>query len=172
MWAIYWQTFHFTKGVLWDQERKEKDVAQEKKKDGALQKNDKNRAGGKIKKMAGKQQRDYWGDMSRRGDVRYTVSCGDKDDQLLTPLHFNCQNKKLVQASWAFLLRRRASHRQKHETCISWEGCDKGSLMYHMQSMYEYCKRATPSLKFNIICFEKKTKTKGGRPSLNNPSQF
>lgn len=48
--------------------------------------------------MAGKQQRDYWRDMTRRGNVRYAVSERDKDDQLLTPLHFNCQNKKLVQA--------------------------------------------------------------------------
>lgn len=74
----------------------------ERKKDGAVKKNDKNRAGGKIKKMAGKQQRDYWRDMTRRGDVRYAVSEGDKDDQLLTPLHFNCQNKKLVQALCVF----------------------------------------------------------------------
>ena len=74
----------------------------EREKDGAVKKNDKNRAGGKIKKMAGKQQRDYWGDMTRRGDVRYAGSWGDKDDQLLTPLHFNCQNKKLVQGACAF----------------------------------------------------------------------
>lgn len=59
------------------------------------------------KKMAGKQQRDYWGGMSRRGDVRYTINWRDKDDQLLTPLHFNCQNKKLVQASSVSLLRGR-----------------------------------------------------------------
>lgn len=72
------------------------------KRDGTVKKNDKNRAGGKIKKMAGKQQRDYWRDMTRQGDVRYTVSCGDKDDQRLTPLHFNCQSKKLVQAPWVF----------------------------------------------------------------------
>ena len=48
-----------------------------------------NRAGGKIKKMAGKQQRDYWRDTMRRGDVRFAVSEGDKEDHLLTPLHFN-----------------------------------------------------------------------------------
>ncbi len=52
--------------------------------------------------MAGKQQRDYWRDMTRRGDVRYAVSERDKDDQLLTPLHFNCQNKKLVQVLCVF----------------------------------------------------------------------
>lgn len=102
MWAIHWQTFNLKKGVLWDQQRKEKDVAPEEKKDRALKKNDKNRAWGKVNKMAGKQQRDYWGDMSRRGDVRYTVSFGDKHDQLLTPLRFNCQNKKLVQAFCVF----------------------------------------------------------------------
>lgn len=52
------------------------DVAQEREreKDGAAKKNDKNRAGGRRKKMAGEQQRDYWRDMTRRGDVRYTVS--------------------------------------------------------------------------------------------------
>lgn len=64
--------------------------------------NDENSAGGKIKKMAGKQQRDYWRDMTRQGDVRYAASWGDKDDQLLTPLHFNSQNKKLVQAPRVF----------------------------------------------------------------------
>lgn len=80
-------------------------VAQEKK-DGRLKRSDKNREGGKIKeKIAGKQQRDYWRGMSRRGDVRYTINWGDKDDQLLTPLHVNCQNKKLVQASSVSLLR-------------------------------------------------------------------
>lgn len=52
--------------------------------------------------MAGKKQRDYWRDMTRRGDVRYALSEGDKDDQLLTPLHFNCQNKKLVQGLCVF----------------------------------------------------------------------
>lgn len=70
--------------------------------------NDKNSAGGKIKKMAGKQQRDYWGDMTRRGDVRYAVSWGDKDDQLLTPLQFNSQNRKLVQAPCVFFSSRGA----------------------------------------------------------------
>lgn len=81
-------------------------VAQEKKEDGRLKRSDKNRERGKIKKkIAGKQQRDYWGGMSRRGDVRYTINWGDKDDQLLTPLHFNCQNKKLVKASSVSLLR-------------------------------------------------------------------
>lgn len=39
--------------------------------------------------MAGKQQRDYWRDMIRQEDVRYAVSEADKDDHLLTPLHFN-----------------------------------------------------------------------------------
>lgn len=52
--------------------------------------------------MAGKKQRDYWRDMTRRGDVRYALSEGDKDDQLLTPLHFNYQNKKLVQGLCVF----------------------------------------------------------------------
>lgn len=127
MWAIYWQTFHLTKGVLWDQEREERDVAQENKKDRAVKKNDKNRARGEIRKMAGKQQRDYWGEMSRRGDVRYTVSCGDKDDQLLTPPHFNCQNKKLVQASCVLFSLEKTGQTmssQQHETYISWEGRD------------------------------------------------
>ena len=40
--------------------------------------------------------------MTKRGDVRYAVSGGDKEDQLLTPLHFNCQNKKLVLGLYIF----------------------------------------------------------------------
>lgn len=48
--------------------------------------------------MAGKQQRDYWRDMTRQGDVGYAVTGVDKDDQRLTSLHFNCQNKKLEQS--------------------------------------------------------------------------
>lgn len=66
-----------------------KDAVQERRNDGAVKKNDKNNVGGQIKKMAGKQQRDYWRDMMRQEDVCYVVSERDKDDHLLTPLHFN-----------------------------------------------------------------------------------
>lgn len=48
----------FNKGSSVRTAERENDRVQQKQKDGAVKKNDKNRAAGKIKKMAGKQQRD------------------------------------------------------------------------------------------------------------------
>lgn len=136
--------------------------------------------------MAGKQQRDYWGDMSRRGDVRYIVSCGDKDDQLLTPLHFNCQNKKLVQASCVFLLRRETRkwavtgknvHTMRCDGVSDWKAYTV-CIESYAQYIYEVSKRAD-KFKMQIQCPTKvyyQTLYKGpqntiyeltGRPSAN-----
>lgn len=108
--------------------------------------------------MAGKQQWDYRGGMSRRGDVRYTINWGDKDDQLLTLLHFNCQNKKLVQAPSASLLRGRTrkwavmrkkkkkskgkGKKKKHACYETWDGVSKRkplSPALHVHRMQSAC---------------------------------
>lgn len=121
--------------------------------------NDKNNVGGQIKKMAGKQQRDYWRDMMRQGDVCYVVSERDKDDHLLTPLHFNWQNKKLVMALFCSLLTKMGqtikSHRWKHthyeEDVWGWKVENlflKIYLSHAVQSLHGYCKKknVTPCL--------------------------
>lgn len=106
--------------------------------------NDKNNVGGQIKKMAGKQQRDYWRDMMRQGDVCYVVSERDKDDHLLTPLHFNWQNKKLVMALFALFWQRWGRQRVTDEnTHIMRKMCGGGKwktsfsrFICHMQSSH------------------------------------
>lgn len=134
--------------------------------------------------MAGEQQRDYWRDMTRRGDVRYTVSWGDKDDQLLTPLHFNCQNKKLVPASCVFSWGRGgggyqtvSSHRQKHtyhkvEASISSLMCQtRLYVRYHKRAASPFVKlfETVKSHKCKSVIYESKRKAlqnRTGRPSI------
>ncbi len=105
--------------------------------------------------MAVKQQRDYWRDVTRQGDVRYTVSWGDKDHQLLTPLHFNCQNKKLVQASCVFFETEEQDNKPSQaKTRVSRGGhvlgCQSGGLCLksyvpQAQFMCGDCERTTPA---------------------------
>lgn len=170
--AIYWQTSHSTKGVLWDQEKL---LHKKKKRWSTKEEWQEQRGRQNTKKMAGKQQRDYWGGMSRRGDVRYTINWGDKDDQLLTPLHFNCQNKKLVQASSVSLLRGQTrkwavtGRERKKKTCFLWDvswgvkvSISCRACASHAKCTSEDCKTSKSKMKthflhITIIHFEKGT---------------
>lgn len=83
--------------------------------------------------------------MLRRRDVHYTVSCGDKYNQLLTPLHFNCQNKKISAGFMCFFSLEKtgqtmSSHRQKHayhEKDVM--GCQSGSFYLKANHMHSLC---------------------------------
>lgn len=133
---------------------------------------------GQIRKMAGKQQKDYWRDMTRRGDVRFTVNKGDKDNHLLTSLHFNWRNKKLVLALCVLSWRRCGRQRTvmgkivetwwdvKAETCIF-------CLTYHKSITI----KSIILLKFIIIwtrrqCFKKTTIFSGPKYSTKHCCKY
>lgn len=81
----------------------------------------------------------------------YSVSGADKDDPLLTPLHFNCRNKKIVLVLGVFFWKR--GGRQwavTGKTPISWGGHDAMSkwkpLSQAVSAICGVCETATSAL--------------------------